>query len=56
MDTTDIALEAKQELAEKAAECLMEFGAVTKFVVLNSAFHEVRFPSSPPLSLQYPLC
>lgn len=44
MDTADIAVEAKQELAAKAAECLMEYGAVAKFVVANSGFHEVRMP------------
>jgi hypothetical protein len=42
MDPNDISLETKQELAEKAAGCLMEYGAAAKFVVVNSAFHEVR--------------
>ena len=47
MDQGDLGLEIKQELAEKAAECLMEFGAVSKFVVINSAFHEVQTPFYP---------
>lgn len=42
MDSGDIAIETKQDLTEKAAGCLMEFGAASKFVVANSAFHEVR--------------
>ena len=44
MDQSEGSLESKHDLADKAAECLMEFGAVSKFVVVNSAFHEVRLP------------
>jgi hypothetical protein len=40
MDQSEGSLESKHDLADKAAECLMEFGAVSKFVVVNSAFHE----------------
>lgn len=51
MESNDISLEAKQELAAKAAECLMEYGAASKFVVINSGFHEVRFRICPSNSL-----
>lgn len=45
MESNDVSMEAKQELAAKAAECLMEYGAASKFVVVNSGFHEVRSDS-----------
>lgn len=52
MEQGDLGLEIKQELADKAAECLMEFGAVSKFVVINSAFHEVQTLYYPIIQLR----
>lgn len=43
MESNDMSPETKHDLIEKAAECLMEFGMASKFVVLNSGFNEVRF-------------